>query len=202
MDVWLATYGGSRPFDTIDLDGLLALDSLWTARGDTFDGVFDQKLTVWEAITKIARAGRAKPFFDGEKLVIVRDGEQTTRTALFNQNNIVRNSLSIQYVFDSAQDPDGIKIKYLDEDANYQEAEVLSDTSSTRPAEIQLFGVTQYDQAYKESQYMDAQQALQKQIISFETELEGHIPLVQDLITISHDVPDWAQGGYVTDKTG
>lgn len=202
VDVWLATYAGSRPFDTIDLDGLLALDTLWASRGDRFDGVFDQRLTVWEAITKIARTGRAKPFFDGEKLIIVRDGEQTVRTALFNQNNIVKGSLTIQYQFDSRQDPDGIRIKYFDEDSNYQEAEVLSNVNSTRPKEIQLFGVTNYPQAFKESQYMDAQQALQKQVVTFDTELEGHIPLVQDLITISHDVPDWAQAGEITDKTG
>ncbi len=201
-DVWLATYGGSRPLDTIDLDGLLVLDGIWAARGDRFDGVFDQRLTVWEAVTKIARAGRAKPFFDGEKLIIVRDEIQTIRTALFNQNNIIKGSLAIQYQFDSQQDPDGIRIKYMDEDANYQEAEVLSNVNSTRPKEIQLFGVTNYNQAFKESQYMDAQQALQKQVITFDTELEGHIPLVQDLITVSHDVPDWAQGGKITDKTG
>lgn len=201
-DIWMATYGASRPYSKLDLDTLLTLDTLWTSRGDTFDGVFDSSITVWEALQKVARAGRAKPVFDGDTLSFVRDGALSTYTAMFNPDNILPNSFSLEYSFPDDQTPSGVKVKYYDEDDNYSPAEVESTTGLDKYKEVDFFGVVSYEQAWRESQFLEAQLLNQRLNVSFSTELAGHIPFVGDLISVQYDLPDWGQSGQVTAKSG
>ena len=58
-DALMESYGGKLPQKRIDLDGLLALDQTWSARGDTFNAVFDNASTLFDAVKNIALAGRA-----------------------------------------------------------------------------------------------------------------------------------------------
>ena len=58
-DAARARYGAGLADARIDLGALHAMDQVWQTRGDRFDAVFDQGLTVWEALTRIARCGRA-----------------------------------------------------------------------------------------------------------------------------------------------
>lgn len=201
-DVWMSTYGASRPFSNLDLTQLMALDTVYTARGDTFDGVFDFNITVWEAISKIARAGRAKPVFDNNKLSLIRDGEQTNYTAVFGPHNMLPGSFSIDYNLPGEQSPDGIILKYFDEDNNYEPAEVKSSDNITRSRKVELFGCVNYEMAWRESQYLNALMKHSKLRINFKTEMAGHIPFIGDLVSVAHDMPDWGQSGYVDDKTG
>ncbi len=64
-DAARSRYGAGLDDARIDLAALHALDAVWQSRGDRFDAVFDQGLTVWEALTRIARCGRALPFLQG-----------------------------------------------------------------------------------------------------------------------------------------
>ncbi|WP_239683498.1 host specificity factor TipJ family phage tail protein [Ferrovum sp. JA12] len=61
-DILRASYGAKLTDTRIDLAALAQLDQVWTSRGDKFDGVFDQQVTDWEALTRAARCGRAVPF--------------------------------------------------------------------------------------------------------------------------------------------
>jgi len=201
-DIWMSTYGASRSDTNLDLATLLTLDTLWTSRGDTFDGVFDSSITIWEALSKVARAGRCRPIFDGANLTFVRDEAQSTYTALFNPDNIIKNSFSIDYSFSDNQSPDGVIVKYLDEDDNYSIAQVQSDTNLSYPKTVDFFGVVNYDQAWRESKYLSAQMLKQRVQVKFSTELAGHIPFIGDLISVQYDLPSWGQGGQVTSKSG
>ena len=200
-DAWMNVYGGSRSYLEIDLGALLALDSTWTTNGDYFDAIFDQTITLWEAIQRIARVGRARPVLNGNILTFIRDESQTVRTAMFNMRNITKDSFNIEYNFDDYQAPDGIKLTYFDND-NWKELEIFSNPNASRPKAINLFGCTEYEQAWREATYLDAVQKYQRKRISFTTELEGHIPMVGDLISVSHDMPEWGQSGEVNTKTG
>ena len=97
-DAARAKYGAGLVDARIDLDALHALDQVWQSRGDRFDAVFDQCLTVWEALTRIARCGRALPFLQGGILRIARDAPRTLPVALFGPRNIVKGSFRVQYV--------------------------------------------------------------------------------------------------------
>ena len=62
------SYGARLADSRIDLAALLALDAVWAARGDRFDGRFDSAASWWEAVARIARAGRARIFLQSGRL--------------------------------------------------------------------------------------------------------------------------------------
>jgi hypothetical protein len=72
--------------------------------------------------------------------------------------------------------------------------------TSSKLKEIDFFGCVNYEQAWRECQYLTAVFQLQRQKIEFSTEFDGYIPLVGDLISVSQDLADWASSGYVENK--
>jgi predicted phage tail protein len=196
-------YGCGLSDGDIDLAALLALDSIWAAREDYFNAIFDQTTTAWEAISKIARAGRAIPVLAGGKVTFVRDAAKTLRTAIFTPSTMIPDSLSIDYRLPKDGDPDGTSAAWLDPDANWKPAHIdLIDGSASLPVNPQncdLFGVTNLAQATREATYLDRVRKYQRKSIKFSTEMDGHLVSVGDLIGVSHDVPAWGSSGFITD---
>lgn len=183
----------------IDLAALLALDAVWSARGDHFDGRFDNFLSWWEAVTKIAQAGRAKPFMQGGVLRVMRDQAASVPVAMFSMRNIVKGSFTVDYLMPTADTADAVKATYFDEVA-WASATVsasLPGSTSAKPAKVDLFGVTGRAQAFREATYIAATNRYRRKLIHFSTEMEGGIPSFGDLVTIQHDMPGWGQGGDV-----
>lgn len=188
-DALRANYGGGIAASRIDLTQLLALDTILTARGDTFDGIFDQKQVLWEALTLIARAGRMKPYVQGGMYHFTRDGASSLPVALFSQRNIIKNSMKVQYMLPSDETADSVLVTYFDA-AKQKPLEILAQLpgySADNPYPIDLFGVTNAAQAWREGRYIAAANRYRRQSISFTTEMEGFIPTFGDLIAISHD---------------
>lgn len=194
---WAFAYVCKRVVDDtrIDLAGLLALDAVWTARGDTFDGRFDNAISLWEALSKIALAGRAKPFMQGGIVRAARDSQQNIPVALFSMRNIVRGSFSVHYLMPTEEMADAIDTAYFDRNfwAPRHVLSKLSDSSALKPAKVDLFGVTSREQAFREGLYQAACNRYRRKIIKFSTEMEGFIPSFGDLIAVSHDMPQWGQ---------
>lgn len=200
-DIWMSAYGASRSYLELDLVGLKELDEVWQARGDNFDGVFDQQISLWEALTRTARCGRARPIIVDGILKIIRDESKPIRTALFNQRNIVKNSFNINYTFDDNKAPDGTIVKYIDAEV-WKPETVQPDINATKPKEINLFGCTDYEQAYREGLYNDAVLKYRRTKVEFETELDGLNILIGDRIGVTHPMPTWAIGGEVIAQNG
>jgi len=201
-DVWMSYYGGNRSYADLDLTKLLSLDSLWSSRGDTFDGIFDSSSSIFEAISKIARVGRCKPYYFNEVLSFVRDEAQTTRKAMFNSNNILPDTFKINYTFSDLDTPNGILINYIDENNNYEQSQVKSNSNATKYQEVDFFGCVNYQQAWRESQYLEKKLLKLKKTITFSTEMIGHNLLIYDRVAISFDLPNWGQGGQIKNKNG
>ena len=205
-DAARAHYGAGLDDARIDLAALHALDAVWQSRGDRFDAVFDQSLTVWEALTRIARCGRALPFLQGGILRIARDAPRTLPVALFGPRNIVRGSFRVQYVMPGEDTADAVTVTYFLE-RTWTPDEVVaalpdSSAEGTEAASVDLFGCTGAEQAMREGLYMAAANRYRRRIVTFRTELEGLIPTYGDLIAITHDLPRWGQGGEVTAVDG
>jgi hypothetical protein len=187
------TYGGKLTDARVDLATLLSLDASWAARGDQFNGRFDSAISFWEAISKLAVAGRAKPFMQGGIVRVMRDGPATVPVALFSMRNIKRGSMSIDYIMPSDDSADAVEVSYFD--SQYWSSQrvtcTLSGSTADRPAKVDLFGVTGRQQAYKEGLYQAASNLYRRRIIKFATEMEGFIPSPGDLIAIQHDMPAW-----------
>lgn len=198
------SYGASLPDSRIDLAKMLELDATWASRGDYFDGVYDQTITVWEALQRTSRAGRASPIIAGGLVTFVRDQARTTRTALYTPQHIKKSSLSIEYSFRQQDEPDGIDLSWIDP-STWRQAHIdmsVSGAAPVRPASIDLFGVTDVAQATREATYLARVNTYQRKIIRFATEMDGHIPLYGDLIGISHDLPSWGQSGQLLAISG
>jgi hypothetical protein len=204
--LWNQTYGAGLPngilFGTtsrIDLLGLHQLHQIWMARGDEFNGRFDSTMTVWEVLTKIAAAGRAKPYMQGGVVRFVRDGLQTDPVALFSMRNIIKGSFNLDYLLPTNETADSIEATYWDKLvwAPRKVLATLPGSTTNKPAKIDLFGVTDREQAYREAIYQAASNRYRRKIIRFQTEMEGFIPSLGDLIAIQHDMPAWGQHAEV-----
>ena len=206
-DAARARYGAGLDDARIDLAALHALDAVWQSRGDRFDAVFDQSLTVWEALTRIARCGRALPFLQGGILRIARDAPRTLPVALFGPRNIVRGSFRVQYIMPGEDTADSVTVTYFSE-RTWTPDEVVAalpdsaTEAADKPATVGLFGCTGAEQAVREGLYMAAANRYRRRIVTFRTELEGLIPTYGDLIAITHDLPRWGQGGEVVEADG
>lgn len=204
---WAIAYCAKRiglPDSRIDLAGLLALDAVWADRGDTFDGRFDQVGTWWDSVSKIAQAGRAKPFMQGSVLCVWRDQSVSLPVAAYGMRNIVRGSFALEFVTPTPDTADAIEVSYFD-DAAWKPRRVtakLAGSTAAKPAKVDLFGCTGRAQAYREGLYMAAANRYRRTLIKFQTEMEGFIPSYGDLIAISHDLPQWGQGGEIVSWDG
>ncbi len=183
----------------IDLATLLTYDHVWETREDYFDGRFDNFLTFWEAVTKIAVSGRAKPFLQAGILRVFRDEAQTVPVQLYSMRNIVRGSFSIDYLMPSPETADCVDVSYFDAAvwASRKVRASLPGSAEDSPAKVDLFGVTSRDQAYREGMYQAASNRYRRRLIHFRTEMEGFIPSLGDLIAVQHDMPAWGQRGEV-----
>lgn len=198
-DVLRADYGAKLADAYIDLNQLYVLDQIWQARGDTFNGRFDNTMTVWEAVTQIARCGRAKPYQQGGIVHVVRDQAQTVPVAMFSHRNISRGSLKVDYLMPTEETADAVTVQYFDA-ATWKPAEVtaaLAGSSSANPVKVQLFGCTDRDHAWREGMYMAACNRYRRKPITHSTEMEGFIPTFGDLVALGHVRLTRAQTGEV-----
>ena len=199
-----AEYGAKLADARLDLKALVALDAVWTARGDFFDAVFDSPVTVWEALARIARCGRAVPIPQGGVVRIVRDAPQTLPVAMFGPRNIVKGSFKLGYIMPGDNTADGVTVEYYSS-VTWKPDDVtqaLADSKLANPAKVTLFGCTGRDQAAREGLYMAANNRYRRRMITFSTELDGMIPTYGDLIAITHDMPRWGQGGEIVGYAG
>ena len=203
-DCCKAAYSAGLSDINIDLNALYALDQVWASRGDYFDAVYDTRTTFWNALTQIARAGRAKPFPQSGIYHFVRDQAQTMPVALFSTRNIAKGSFKVQYLMPTEATPDSVIVQYMDS-TTWLPATVqctLAGSTATKPAQLQLFGVTDRNQAWREGMYAAACNRYRRTLPQFQTEMEGFIPSFGDLVAISHDMPQWGQSGDVLDVAG
>lgn len=196
-DMCRAAYGAGVTEARFDVAQLIALDSIWTARGDKLNCIFDSTQTFWEALCMACRAGRCRPYVQGGMIHFVRDAIQTLPTAMFTGRNIVKGSFKITYMMPSADNADCVDVEYFDETIwkpRVVRAQ-LDVGSKTKPAKVKAFGITNRSHAYREGMYIASSNRYRRKEISFETELEGHIPALGDLIGIQSDIPEWGQHG-------
>ncbi len=203
-DILQAPYGGKLPDERIYLAELERLDKVWDERGDYFDGVFDSATTIWDAVSKVARCGRAIPILQSGMVRIIRDDQRSVPTAMFTPRNIIKDSFSIEYVMPSEDTADSVKVQYFSNKYwKYDDVVTkLADSAEENPANVDLFGCTDRAHAEREGHYMCACNRYRRKYITFSTELEGLIPTYGDLISVTHDLCEWGQGGEVLAMSG
>ena len=198
-DILKASYGGKMDDSKIDLQGLYELDKVLTSRGDFLNGVFDRKMSLWEALKLACRVGRCAGILQGGVFRAIRDREQSIPVAMFTPRNIVKDSFSIKYSLASEDTVDGVTVEFINPNT-WKPQEVSVDpfgNTPKNPAKVKLFGCTDLEQAKREGLYLSRNNIYRRKTISLTTELEGYIPTFGDLVVVSHDTPQWGQTGEV-----
>lgn len=200
-DAVRANYGAKLADTYLDLTSLLSIATALDTEAIRFDWVFDQKSTLWEVLTVIAKVAYGSPTIQGSVFSIVRDVARTLPSGVFNQENILKGSLQWDVRLFEQGEYDSVEIEYIDETTWKAETVVCSVESSPEdnPEKIKLIGCMNRDKAYQYGLYLAAAKRYRRETINFSTGKEGLIPTFGDLISISHDVPRWGSGGYVVD---
>ena len=196
-------YGEGRPDSRIALSALYGLDQLYSSRGDSFSGIFDSRTTIRDALSQIARAGRAVRIEAGGVMTMVRDGPQTLPVAMFTTSNIVKGSFSLDYLLRTEETADSLEMEYWEEKLwTWRKLPVVlapGVTVAQNTAKLRYFGVTNAAQALRDAQHIVADTAFRRVVASFTTEMTGLIPGYGELISVTHDLPGWASGGFIRD---
>lgn len=202
IDVFKAKYGGQLTDRFIDLVGLSVLRQVYDDRQDNFDWTFDNKTNVWSAAKLIFSVGRAIPMLNGSQVTAVRDEPKTLPTGVFTPDNIIQGSFSWDLSMFKLNDEDGIELEYLDEDTWAPETVLclIGNDTGLNPKKVKLNGVINRNKAYREGLHLRSKTLFQREVIKFKTGLEGHIPFVDSLISIVHDVPRWGNSGFVVSR--
>jgi hypothetical protein len=188
----------------IDLAALLAVSATWAARGDTFDHVFDNRITLMEAIGLIARAGRATRFIQGGVVRVVRDQAQSVPVQIFSMRNIVAGSFKREYLLPSDDEADCVEIEFWDEETfapGYVTC-ALPGSAASRPAKVKLAGASTRAHAYREGMFIAADAAKRRTRLNFQVEQEGFIVARGDYCGFTYDRPQWGHGCDVVSVTG
>lgn len=203
-DMCRASYGANVDESRINMAQLTALNVILAARGDEFNGLFDSTQSFWDAITLAARTGRMRPYIQGGMLNLVRNGLQTIPSAMFTSRQINAGSFKISYIMPSVDTADCIDAEYFDEDVwKWRTVRAsLDPESETKPAKVKFFGVTKRNQVWREIITMAAENRWHRKRISFETELEGQLVSMGQLIGIQNPIPNWGQAADVVSYVG
>ena len=169
----------------LDLDELLALHGIWAARGDRFDTVLDQRLSFWEALQTVLRAGRAQPDQLGRRIRIWRDAPQPIPRQLFSERNIRRGSLTIRPRLPVSARPERLVAQYMDA-RTWRPAEIAVGAFTGRERRERYSGITARAHLLREVNHDFRAARFRSVTVSFEAELENRLLRRGDPIALSH----------------
>lgn len=188
--------------DKLDLDSIVewadfcsesvtipSVSNLPTARFES-NFILDFDTTLQSLINQITGAAQASMNIRDGKYGVLLDKRRTVPVQLFTP----RNSWNFSSTRTYTNLPDGMKVRYIDINANWetQEAIVYNDGFDESNAvvfdEISSFACTNYEQAWRFGKFMFLQAALRQETISISTDFEGLVCTRGDFVQITQDV--------------
>ncbi len=174
----------------------------WAA--ERINGAFDQNLTVFDAMRSVSKSQGYSVFLAGMDVILKKDGVNNVTSGLYNETNILKDSLKVQYVFkEENTSTDGYECSYRDEEWGLQ-VKTYPSTSLT-PSKTDLFGLagTGADTiAYNMAKYLYKQEEYRRKVVTFNTDIQGLVPQFLDKILISHSALQWGDAGNVYGRNG
>lgn len=192
LDVWTNdVYGPGLSINDVDLITFKALADAADARGDSFDFRFVAQTTVVDALTTVLKSILAAPTFVWDRLTAVRDEPRTLPALVLNDFNIVRGSLSVNYVMQDEQTSDGTIVEYFDENT-WNPAEVRSVDDGVdllRPARVKADGITNRRQAAVFARYLAASTVYRRKTATLTVEAEGKLVFRGSQVAVQSELP-------------
>ena len=187
--------GGRFADSRIDLGGIYAGKDEFAEKGWTFDFVFDQTVTLGEALSRVARAVQAQCVVQGGKLCLVRDLPGGSPVMMFGPRNIRRGSLEIEYAMISSDTSDSLAVTYMDARSwrPVDRIYAFDDSPQENTTSIQLHGVTTRAHAADLAWWYLRQNRYRRRTYRFTTFQEGLCLQYGDPISFSHDLARYGQ---------
>lgn len=180
----------------MDLATLQAWYSACAAAGREFNGVIDFRTSVFELSRDVAATGRASFHLRDGTYSVCRDVPQTTPVQCFTP----RNSSGFKGTKNFIDLPHALKVRFVNPGKDWQQDEriVYADgykvDNATKFETLDLFGVTNSDQAWKDGRYHLAVAALRPETYELTVDVEHLICSRGDLVRVVHDVPLFGAG--------
>lgn len=168
------------------------------------DVVIDSPHTAVDILIQLTSVFRAWAFYSTGTIKIKIDKPENP-TQLFGMGNILEGTF--QQSWKPVKDvPNVIEVQYLDAQKNYeQEMVAYADESALsenpmRKRTVRLF-VTNISRALREARYASLLAKYIHRSISFKASIDAIACQVGDIISVTHDVPNWGQSGRVKGGT-
>ena len=179
-------YGGRLPLSDLD----------FPTTTETVNGALDTTMTLYDALDMVSKSRRYSVYPVGGDLKLKLDTKKPIRTALYNETNILQDTLKISYLFTEEDEQDSVEIKYRSA-TDFSEQSVQYPSAGLFPKTIELWGCTDADVALDTATYLFLQDRSRRKTVEFKTDIQGLIPQYLDKIAISHNIPQWGLGGQI-----
>jgi hypothetical protein len=200
-------YGSGLPISKADFSAIVAFAAGCDSRGDTFDYRFETAVAVPDALDKILSSARAKHFWLGDTVSIVRDEWRDVPTMLLTDREIVRDSTQVSWTMLGDEDPDAVIVEYVDEET-WLPAQVQyppnSDTfTAALPETKRIDGIVQREQAFRECAFLYLQSIYRRESVQISVEYEGRAITLGSVIRLQTELPmAYGYGGAVKGVAG
>ena len=176
----------------LDLTTLTSWAGICTTLGKEFNADIDKRMTVFETLRAIASVGQAGFAINDPGLYsVVMDYYKSAPV----QHITPRNSWGFTGAKTFYEYPHALKMKFINAEEDYLEDEIIvyddgyDSSNATRFETIELWGVTDSDQAWKAGRYHLAVMRLRPEVWTVNMDVENLICQRGDRVYVNHDVP-------------
>lgn len=149
----------------------------------------------------VANIGRGKVVRFGTRYGAIWDREQLP-VQMFGMGNILKGSFKEEFLSTNDR-ANCVEITYNDAARNYERQTIMIFGSNydtdpqEKPTQLTLNGCTSYEQAYREGKYQMFSNERLIRTVTFNADIDSIACTIGDVITVSHDVPQWAYSGRI-----
>jgi predicted phage tail protein len=193
-------YGGQVDDGRINIERFKEWAKFCDDNALEFNGVFDSKLTLWDAMQFVCRLGHAQLLNIGTRWSIAIEGPDVP-VMMFGVGNIKKGSFKTNWL-PMTERANECSVTFFDSTNHYKpktikvyDPVILTQGRPQRSAELQLIGVTDEMTAVREAVLQLNLNRYILQTIEFEAPVEALACTVGSLVYVQHDMPNWEQSG-------
>ncbi|MEY8205423.1 MAG: host specificity factor TipJ family phage tail protein [Bermanella sp.] len=190
--------------DQIDLVELYRLHQTWSARGDEFNAIFDNEITIWEALKRVLNVGFAKPTLDFGQIIPVRDEPRQYLNYMYQADNMVKGSWKMSATLIDEAEKDGVEVEYFSLETRKPETILclLPGEAGLNPEKSRAFGITDRDKAYQFGMRRGSERRYRRVQHTWSTEMDGLNSNYLSYDALGIDIPGFSQTGRVENVSG